>query len=319
MARQDNDILDRLIANLSLRAILFHPATLFVVATAIMIGTAIFLWERQQEQIVNLDEFRLTAEKIRLTPPPNWADTDLKQLVLDQSTDSTPSILDTTLVSRTAGAIRKIGFVERVRSIQKSKSGLDIDLVYRQPVALVELSKVTIPEWPDSNRERQVLLPVDRHGVVMPESLGEQDNAPIITILYPAQFSDLTTWADWPDERIKDAASIASLFDQNATEPIGVKRIVTFRKPGESANAQIPFEIWSGTGTRIVWGNAPGKEMANESSAEAKIQAINELIAKYGALDAIANGRIDVRSGQAVVVGETKTASVPEVIFADLK
>ena len=318
MARQEKDILDRLIASLSLRAILFHPATLFVGATAIMIGSAIFLWERHQDKIVHLNRFHLTEEKIHLTPPPRWADVDLEELVLQQLTDSNPSILDTNLVSRTADAIRKIGFIERVQRIHKSKSGLDIDIVYRHPVALVELSKVTVPEWPKSNRERQVLLPVDRHGVVMPESVGYENNSPIITILYPEQFSSLNTWAVWPDERIKDAATIAALFSQDA-KPLGIKRIVTFRKPGESSNARIPFEIWSGTGTRIVWGNAPGKEEELECNAKAKIRAIIELVARYGALDSIAKGIIDVRSGDAVVVSETKTALRSETIFAEPK
>ena len=105
-----------------------------------MIGSAIFLWERHQETIVNLEEFSLTQEKIALTPQPHWSELDLKEMVLDQSNGEQASILDTELVPRTAGIMKQVGFVEQINSIEKSKSGLNIDVIYRQPIALVELS-----------------------------------------------------------------------------------------------------------------------------------------------------------------------------------
>ena len=321
MARHKEDLLDRLLSNLSLRGAALHPTTLFIVATAIIIGGAIFLWERHQDKIVNLDEFRLTEEKIRLTPPPVWAETDLKQLVIEESQNTTPSILDTQLVPRTANVFRKVGFIERVRSIEKSKTGLDIDIVYREPVALVELSAVTLPkEWPAENRGKQVLLPVDRYGVLMPESLGNGLQLPLITIPYPAQFTSLTTWADWPDERIKDSAAISGILDSQFSE-IGVARIVTRRIEAMDADAsdQPPYELWSGSGTRIVWGNAPGKESQGEVNPSEKIQVIKAVVSKYGSLNKTNLGRIDVRGGRAIVVDDTKTAANKGINFTDLK
>jgi hypothetical protein len=38
MARRQQDILDRVINGLSIRSVLLHPTTMFVLATAIMIG-----------------------------------------------------------------------------------------------------------------------------------------------------------------------------------------------------------------------------------------------------------------------------------------
>ncbi len=318
MAKQQQDILDRIFASLSVRGILLHPTTMFVFATVVMIGGAIFLWEGHQDKIVNLDEFRLTEDKIRLTPTPEWAGTDLKKLVLDETESGNASILDTDLVPRTAGVMRSVGFVETIRSIEKSKSGLDIDVIYRQPVALVELSRVTlVKKWPAENQGKTVLLPVDRNGFLMPESIGNGKNLPWIAVPYPTSFS--TTWTLWQDDRIQDAAAICALFDPPLAE-IGIERITTnrFRQP-TSIRERVPYELYSGSGTRIVWGNAPGKERDAEAKSDAKIRAIEAVFSQFGHLDKVDLGRIDVRSGKAISADATKTAVKPEEFFSDLK
>ena len=318
MAKQQKDILDRFIAGLSLRAILLHPTTMFVFATAIMIGGAIFLWERHQDKIINLDEFRLTEEKIRLTPPPEWAETDLKKLVIGDADGEIASILDSKLVSRTARVMRKVGFVERVRSIEKSKTGLDIDVVYRNPVALVELSSITlVDKWPVENQGKTVLLPVDRNGFLMPESIGQGKILPWITVPYPATFS--TTWTEWQDDRIRDASAICALFPVSLYE-IGIQRITTNRvcRP-ESTFNEAPFELYSGSGTRIIWGNPPTQESNNEATPESKIRAIQAIVSQFGRLDKVDLGRIDVRTGKAISTRPSKTAANQKEFFSDLK
>lgn len=335
MARRNDDILDRLLEGFSLRGILLHSATLFVIATMLVIGTAIFLWERHQARIVNLEEFRLTEDKIQLTTPPVWASDNLKRMVISGISKPTPetsnpksgnnpaSILDTQLVARTASVMKNVGYVERVKSVHKSKSGLEIDLVYREPIALVELSQHTFPyEWPQKYQGKDILLPVDRFGVVMPESLGTGLLLPRILVVYPVaspdQFQKLVTWADWPDERIKDAAAISALFGKSS-DAIGLARIMTRRKPDQAGVSQISYELWPDSGAQVVWGNAPGKELQGEADAEAKLRALEGFVLKYGALNRQDNKRVDVRTGTVVLAKGTKTAASVEDVFANIK
>lgn len=335
MARRNDDILDRLLEGFSLRGILLHSATLFVIATMLVIGTAIFLWERHQARIVNLEEFRLTEDKIQLTTPPVWASDNLKRMVISGISKPTPetsnpksgnnpaSILDTQLVARTASVMKNVGYVERVKSVHKSKSGLEIDLVYREPIALVELSQHTFPyEWPQKYQGKDILLPVDRFGVVMPESLGTGLLLPRILVVYPVaspdQFQKLVTWADWPDERIKDAAAISALFEKSS-DAIGLARIMTRRKPDQAGVSQISYELWPDSGAQVVWGNAPGKELQGEADAEAKLRALEGFVLKYGALNRQDNKRVDVRTGTVVLAKGTKTAASVEDVFANIK
>jgi hypothetical protein len=318
MPKHNKDILDRLLAGISIRGTLVHPTTLFVFATSILIGSAIFLWERHQESIVNLEEFSLTQEKIVITPQPHWSKPNLKEMVLDQSNGEQASILDTELVPRTVAIMKQVGFVEQINSIEKSKSGLNIDVIYRQPVAFVELSAVTMKnKWPADQLGKTILLPVDRNGILMPESIGDNLDLPWITVLFPSQFE--ATWDQWPDDRIHGAAAISSVFDRPLSE-LGIQRITTNQfDPSESNLSPKPFELYSGSGTRIVWGNAPGKEVDSEVNASQKIRAIEAVVAQYGRLNEIDLGRIDVRSGKAISTGVSKTAGKVSELRLELK
>lgn len=299
-------MLDRLLGSLSIRALMFHPATLFVVVTAGLIAGAIGLWEAQKHD--RLEVFQLTQEKIRLTPQPQWATDDLRDLVTEASPNTTPSILDTQLVARTASVMRNVGFVEQVRSVKKSKSGLDIDLIYRQPVALVELSSVTIPAWTKSKNHATKLLPVDRHGVLMPLELNDGVSLPKIMIPYPAAYSNLQSWGRWPDERVSDAAAICALFKSTA-QTMGLALVV--QDPTRHKGSQVPFDLRFDSGVIIIWGNAPGKELISEADAETKLHVIDEIVSQYGSQLAMGKKVIDIRTGQPIIRGESKTATNP--------
>ena len=298
MARNSTSFFKQIVAGISLQALILHPATWFMFASVCTIGGAIQLWNAYQEDIVDPHKYRLTADNIRLSTPPEWSDADLKQLVLqDDSQESEPSLLDTELVPRTVHAFRTVGWVERVQRVQKSKHGLDIDLVYREPVGVVELNRLTIARWPANQTAR--VLPVDRNGVIMPGEIAANRQLLRFSIFNPSRASGLEPWTQWPDERVKSAAAIGEALD-GSWQDFGLYRIVTFRRPGPTNDSNVPFELWPDVGTQVIWGNPPGQEISSEVSAEAKIQAIAEFVANYGQLDRLPKQKIDVRSGKAL-------------------
>ncbi|MEM7782789.1 MAG: hypothetical protein AAF623_05505 [Planctomycetota bacterium] len=309
MPRQNPDLLDRLILVFSLRGILLHQATLFFLATGTLIVGAIVLWENQKDQISELNEFQLTENKIQLTPQPKWIAPDLRHHAISEiGTNS--SILNSGLVSDTAHVMQNVGYIEQVSAIKKSKNGLKIDVVYRQPVAVVELSSVTIPEWPDRHYNNKVLLPIDKNAIVMPESVVETvQDLPMISVLYPARFDQLETWSQWPDERVQDGAEIGKLLAK--LPPTGVFRILSRSKP-EDSQSNHPFELWPDPvlgGAKIVWGNAPGKEVEGEATAEEKLRALEGLIRDHGKINELKEVAIDIRNGKIVVSQQMKTAN----------
>ncbi len=298
MAKRKEDLLTRLLAGLSVRGILLHPATLFVLASSFTIGVAVHLWNGHQEAIVNREDYRLTVDKIQLNDPPPWSDGDLKKLVLDHvASDHTASLLDTTLVARTVETFKNVGWVEQVRKVEKSKSGLSIELVYRGPIGMVELNKLTIPDWPAD--EDGQLLPVDRQAIILPAKLVAAESLLRFSVFDPIRFTKLETWTEWPDERIKGCAEISEVLGSRWQE-LGLYRIVTFRRPDRQIDPDSPFELWPANGTQVIWGNPPGQETPQEASANKKLVALQEFVAKYGPLNTLPQGKIDVRSGKAI-------------------
>jgi len=320
MPRRKQDLLDRLMDSFSLRGFLLHQATLFVAATCLVIGGVIFLWKNNQDSIVDVNDYLLTANKIEMPEPPPWVDLDPRELIMGDK--ETISILDPSLVSDTADEVKGMPFVDQIHSISKSKSGVQIELAYRRPVAVVLINSDTMPGVINDSTEYE--LPIDRNGIVMSKRLNEIPDLPIISLKYPVpanRQTELKTWRDWPDQRVRNAAKISQHF---AGRDIGVFRVVTFQKPGQ-LNPKEPFELWSIAGvygTRIIWGIEPDSQSGKEATVQQKLAAINNLITRLGKLgpvDKLRNqplGRVfDVRSGEVVEVPRDKVAAMPEIKF----
>lgn len=315
-SKQQPDLLDRMLKNFSIRGFLLHQGTLFVVASLIVIAGIAFLWENFQSTIVDPKSYQLTKDNIEINEPPSWVDTDLRTLIVGD--DLQRSILDPHLVSETAMKIQTVGFVERVNQIVKSRTGLKVDLQYRHPVALVEMSEVTFRKrWREG--AEPIFLPVDRLGVLMPRDIDYDPNLPKLCMLYPAGTSpDLTTWADIDDSRIRDGAAIAQYFANDAKR-IGIARIVTHRSP-ENAEDKSPFELWPANGDRgtiVIWGQLPGEEGPSEAPLEQKLVALENYVQQFGSLDTPRGIKIDIQTGSVVVVPKNKVADLNSPFEAD--
>lgn len=324
MPRRKEDILDRIVKSFSLRGFLLHQATLFVAATTLVLGGVIFLWKNNQSTIVNVDEYRLTPEKIALPEPPPWVGQDPRSLIVGPEANKT--ILDPELVEATAEQIKQMPFVDQVYSVSKSKAGLNIHIDYRVPVAVVEVNHRTMRiENNDPNFEalKDLRLPIDRSGIIMPAELAELPNLPIISLPQPVdRLNSLTMWGDWPDQRVRDAATISRLFAHRPE--FGVFRVVTFQER-ETKTQTKPFELWGQSGEygmRIIWGVQPDSQGGKEATAEQKLAAIEALIERAGPLAPVSGaqgktlGRVfDVSTGKAVELPRNKVAKMKAMTF----
>jgi len=210
-------------------------------------------------------------------------------------------------------------FVDQIHSISKSKSGVEIQLDYRVPVAVVAIDHISMPGAIEPGTK--IKLAVDRNGIVMPKQLGDTPKLPIISMPYPVKRqAKLNTWADWPDDRVRAAAKICQYFEGDAKI---VYRVVTFQKPGQLKQEQ-PFELWSLSGihgTRIIWGVEPDSQGGTEATVQQKLAAIEGLISRLGELSVperpnLPLGRVfDVRTGEAIEIPQDKVAAMPEMNF----
>ena len=318
MARRNEDLLDRLMNNFSLRGTLLHRGTLFVLVTALTIAGALHLWQRYQHRLIPVANYQLTEDRVRINSAPQWAKVDLKRLLLEvPAGQEPPSILDTDVVSRTATTLQSVGWVEQVNQVRKSADGLDIDVRYRVPVGIVELNHTTVPGW-DRSKTAQV-MPIDSRGTVMPPEILQHIEPPRISVFNPQSLNLIRPWTVWRDDRVIDAAAIINQIGSRA-QALGVYRVMTMRSSRQMSASQIPFELWPKKkgGTKLVWGNAPGKEVTGEASAKAKLEALMRFVSHHGSLEQMPDRRVDLRSGKIVITEDAHVAE-SENMFRDLK
>jgi hypothetical protein len=316
MARRNEDILDRLINSLSVRGTLLHPGTLFVLVTVLTIAGALHLWERYQHRLIPADDYQLTAERVRMTPAPAWAKIDLKRLLLEVPPGhQPPNILDTDVVGRSAMTLQSVGWVEEVQEVRKSADGLDIQLRYRKPVGMVELNHTNVPGWAETKTAQ--VMPVDANGMVMPAHVVQHFKLPRISVFHPQNLNAARPWSVWSDARIQDAAGIVELLGPRARQ-FGVYRVMTMRSSRQLSASQIPFELWPENGTKVIWGNAPGKEAVGEAAAQVKLAALVRFVGQRGSLGQMPDRKVDLRSGKIVITHDSHVAERGE-IFAGVK
>jgi len=310
MARRKKSQYSNFFGDLSPTDLLLHPATLFVVFNIALAATAVYCWERYQNKIVDPRISLLSAEKIQVnTPPPAWAKTNIKEAILT-ATGESKSLFDPELISDAVATCQSIGWIERVQRMEKTRDGLNVDLIYRDPIAVVELDDNTVPGW----KQQPKLIPVDRMGVIMPEALALSGSIqPKIFIHHwdgsqnstPQHLSHIRRWTAWPDARVQDAAAISEVLFQD-WQAFGLCRIISRRQIQDVQDKTIPFELWSDEGPNaaiVLWGNPPGSEIENEAPFDLKVAALRAYVEQHGPLNKLPERVIDLRSGQAIPVG----------------
>jgi hypothetical protein len=274
-----------------IRRLLFRPRVIAGLLFLLALGFgAHLLWQRGASTIARHPQYQLTAESIKITPPPPWIRSDLKGQVLRDAGLTTVSVLDDweTLSRRIKDAFEFHPWVDSVDRITKRlPASLEIEISYRRPVAAVE----------SGDSSGVSLLPVDRNAIRLPEGdLTEVERR------YLPRISGVTgrplVGDSWNDPRVIGGAKLAAALS-DVWQQLRLVEIIAAIPSANSHNSQsYSFDIITSGGTRVVWGAAPGQESTSgESAFDQKRKRLMDYAAQYGQLESI-NGpeEIDVRS-----------------------
>jgi hypothetical protein len=288
-----------------LRWVLTHPVIWFFLATAMLIFASLTSWSRYRDRLYEPKSFQLTAESIKANPVPAWFQDELA-VAVNELLGLGHSLLDRRLVSHVNSHLATKPWIRRVERVEKSSSGLTLQLQSREPVAfVVEL---------DGERE----FPIDGDGVWLAETaLSSQEfelrRGALMRIYVPKIDSRLgTSWQVWPDYRIVHAAKLCE-FLGDVAEKLKLYRVVSFCGPELAERADLPFELWTRNGTRVHWGSCPGFETENEADARIKLAALKRFVVEHGELPSFAGQnefKIDVSRGSVSVLPAPRTAEI---------
>jgi hypothetical protein len=245
---------------------------LTALVVAVSIGGLVYGWRRWGEPAMHAGQYVVTAENIHITPPPTWIHSDIKTQVIRTAGIAQLPLGDTKLVEQIAHAFALHPWVAKVVRVQKRfPARVDVELVYRRPVAAVEVS----------DRGEPALLFIDEHSVILPSGdFAPQQAKDFLRIAGSKEPRTGGVGMPWGSERIAGAARLAAAWGQR-WRPLGLYRIEASLLPG----GQTQYELTTHGQARIVWGAAPGHESAGEPSAEQKIAALEQFVRHKGPLE----------------------------------
>ena len=217
-------------------------------------------WRRWGEPSLATEPYQVTAGQIFTTAQPPWIEGDVKTEALRDGGLARLDLRDPTLIDRVRRAFAVHNWVAQVKLVHKSyPARVTVDLVYRRPVASVEVAY----------RGRPELLLIDEHAILLPtptEAFAAR-NLPDLFRIDAGDTAPVGPYGtDWGSPRVTAAAKIAAAWGERWSA-IGLYRIVVT----EDTNGRVGYELQTRNGGRCVWGNPPGHESAGEPKPEEKI------------------------------------------------
>lgn len=244
-----------------------RPFWAICIAVALTVGGRI-VWESNETALVNQPRFQLEAENLYVTQQPNWVKTNVAQSAYRTGDLGGKSLLDQGLVEQVNNAFSVQTWVRNVIEVRKSPQGVQVQLEYRRPIAMVEIQYEGAPRF----------QPVDVDGVLLPgNEFSQKETWNYIKIAVPDPATQgLVHGTAWPDGRIQSGARLAECL-QNVASELGIYRIqqVPTSEPGEEPLFELHLVNHDRfICRRVLWGRAPGGEVPGEASAGVKLEAL---------------------------------------------
>jgi hypothetical protein len=187
-----------------------------------------------------------------------------------------------------------------VRRVSKSRPAkVEVDLEYRRPAALVELTT------PDARG----VLPVDDEGVLLPRGdfVDEQGQLLPAALKYPVivggdAVPEGSPGAAWGNKTIYDAARVAASL-REAWEKCGLFKIAPLAVEAADSSPGGEFVLLARNGSRVIWGPAPGDKPQDQELLQAKIEKLLEYVERNRPFDLAARPvEIDLRDAEEIRV-----------------
>ncbi|MEX2174106.1 MAG: hypothetical protein WD872_07075 [Pirellulaceae bacterium] len=272
-----------------------------LLATAVVLAALVGLvvaWNRWGVPTTLGPDYIVTPERILATAQPAWIHTDVKAEVVQTAGLDRLDLRDRKLTEKVARAFALHAWVARVERVEKRfPAQVTVDLVYRRPVAAVEII----------NRGQPRLLFIDAESILLPsDDFAPNQAQGYLRIASNHSMPAGVYGTPWGDERIAGAARIAAALQEQFAQ-VELYRIVA----SEAASGETVYELRTAGDTRVIWGPAPGRESSSGPSVEQKIEALLHYVAHKGPLDRDGGQRlIDLRRLAASRVSQRPAAQV---------
>jgi hypothetical protein len=222
--------------------------------------------------------YSLQLPQIQVTAQPPWIKTSVLEDVFQSKGLDRINLLDPSASATIAGAFETHPWIEKTVRVRKKQGGsVDVDVIYRKPLAMVKVYYYqTDANGQRSSKRKEGFFPVDAKGVILPESDFKQNQAMLLDYLMididQLEHPNAQPGMPFNDIRVMEALKlIAYLESKSDPKQLGLQWVhVRADSRPTSVNPWL-FELWTTDKHLIIWGHAPGEESGSEASAENKL------------------------------------------------
>ncbi|GAB5406084.1 MAG: hypothetical protein Aurels2KO_43150 [Aureliella sp.] len=215
--------------------------------------------------------YSLRPENVEITQQPEWIRGDVAQEVFEKHDLSSVSLLDPQSNAFLARAFESSPWIKSTTRVSKSQGGkVQIDLVYRQPIAMVYLRYKYVEDGEEKIDDG--CFPVDKDAIILPsDSFTENDIGNYLVIL--AQGAESTgelAGSEFGDPAVKVAVDLCAMLAAGQ-EQYGLKTVQVERDYAATGSSPWKLTIHTKDGRKILWGRPPNHELHGEPPARDKI------------------------------------------------
>jgi len=264
----------------------FHPRWLFGCALLATVAVLSPWLIRQLPELEQRPEYQLAFSQIQLEPvPTGGVPEDLVSRVQRRSgMPDTLSLLDPKLPKNVAEAFASHPWIERVVEVRNVYPALvKVQVEYRQAVAVVLV--------------KSGLYPIDGKAVLLPPS---DFDAADVERLIPVHGVFTTPYAEegrpWNDPAVMAAADLARYLGPRWRDLQLTAIVVARPESAVTRPDEIPLELETVGGSRILWGRRPSSQYPGELTGEQKLGRVQKYLVEFASFDRPAGPyEIDIR------------------------
>lgn len=240
--------------------------------------TTFHLWTRHSDKILSQPQYRLNPDLLQVTPQPEYIRSDVKANAVINGQLKDANLLEERIVLQVRQAFAVQPWVKEVLYANKQyPSTVEVELVYRRPIAMVEIPPGTLEgiDYPS-------VLPIDDEAVLLPVEITEAEARKFPKIGGVNTAPAGPPGSPWGDTRIAEATQIVMLLE-DIWDQLELHRIEV---PPRTSSVNQPeseeYQLVSKSRQRYSWGPALGKELPGEPSGKELAKRLRKAFEKTG-------------------------------------
>lgn len=264
------------------------------------------IWQQVEPVIIHREPYLLTAERITMTPQPEWIASDIRaEVIRNAGLDERLSILDDGFMTVVEDAFALHPWIASVDKITKQyPAGVRVELSFRKPVAVAEMA----------SEDGMLLVPLDADSVVLPIA-----DVPEIRKRYLPRIQNVVdrppVGQKWDSARVVGAVDLAVRLADYWEDLFLVDILPSTRPEILDEHRFYVYDLITRGGTRIVWGAAPGTSPPGEADFAAKLERLRRCVTEHGPLDTVQSPAIvDVRNQLTVTPRTVQKTTGPRTV-----